>query len=100
MSLEHLESDVKLILTDYINRRCIKMHNDPQQFTNEDETLVSVPVKNQLEQSKQNKSSPTTVNDDNESNTDLNESLFKVRTRGLSTRHFERTLIFSSAYQS
>ncbi len=40
------------------------------------------PIKNQLEQS------PTTVDDDMDSNTDLNQTLFKVRTRGLSTKHF------------
>ncbi len=60
------------------------MHYDPQKLSKEDETLVSIstaPIKNQLEQSRQN-------DDVMDSNTDLNQTLFKVRTRGLSTKYF------------
>jgi hypothetical protein len=64
------------------------MHYDTQKLSKEDETLVSIstaPIKNQLEQSRQNK---PTVDDAMDSNTDLNQTLFKVRTRGLSTKYF------------
>lgn len=60
------------------------MHYDTQKLSKEDETLVSIstaPIKNQLEQSRQN-------DDAMDSNTDLNQTLFKVRTRGLSTKYF------------
>jgi hypothetical protein len=60
------------------------MHYDTQKLSKEDETLVSIstaPIKNQLEQSRQN-------DDVMDSNTDLNQTLFKVRTRGLSTKYF------------
>jgi hypothetical protein len=60
------------------------MHYDTQKLSKEDETLVSIstaPIQNQLEQSRQN-------DDAMDSNTDLNQTLFKVRTRGLSTKYF------------
>ncbi len=90
MHLEYLDGDTKLILTDYDNRRCIEIHSKKDQITYEnvqDETSISsIPVqtKSQLLQ----KPSVPISNSITSSNTDVNQTLFKVRTKGYLTKFF------------
>jgi len=87
MYLEYLDGDTKLILTDYDNRRCIEIHSKKDQITYEnvqDEASISVQTKSQLLQ----KLSVPISNSITSSNTDINQTLFKVRTKGYLTKLF------------
>jgi len=84
MYLEYLDGDTKLILTDYDNRRCIEIHSKKDSITYQnvqDETSISsisVQTKNQLLQTTSIPISNSIIS----SNTNINQTLFKIRTKG------------------
>jgi hypothetical protein len=95
MYLEHLDSDTKLILTDYDNQRCLDVHLEHQKSpkinnvtygNKDDEVSVSsntAQIKNQLLQTKTSKAtSSITGTSVTSSNAERNQTLFKIRTRG------------------
>ena len=88
ISIEYLDGDTKLILTDYDNRRCIKSHSQPEQFSIkqiEDDQLNSTDIKQantQLLQTPQKDRLLPTTDSTTSSISNLNKTLFKVRTRG------------------
>ena len=76
-----------MILTDYDNRRCLKIHDHTRTFPTDDQTSLSdanAPVKSEYLSSKPDNSSTTTGDSAESSRTNLNETLFKIRTRGQS----------------
>lgn len=79
----YLDGDQKLILTDYDNRRCLKIHSDYEKTTyqtseNDEPSITSTDI-----QKTDNKTSKAIENSiSNISNTNINQNLFKIRTKG------------------
>lgn len=98
MNLEYLDSETRLILTDYDNRRCIDIHFNDQShptmnngtYENKDDNISvltnAIQSKDQVLQRSKQKNSSTFISDiitDNfNSETNSDQTLFKIRTKG------------------
>ncbi|CAF3508369.1 unnamed protein product [Rotaria sp. Silwood1] len=94
---EYIDSDTKLILTDYDNRRCLDIHSEYQKlstkeaitYQNKDDDISilskTAHIKSQLLPITQQKTSLTnfssTITNVVSSNVNMNQTIFKVRTR-------------------